>query len=93
MSTETTVEPVHPSVFIQDELDERGWSRDDLAIRMGGEFGMNRLALDMYFEVGPGEPDLLLGEETALQLARAFDVSPQFFLRLHDAWRADYARS
>ena len=78
----------HPSVFILDELDERGWTRDELAVRMGGESAINRLTLDMYFEVGPTEPSLLLGEETARQLGRAFGVSPQFFLRLHAAWRS-----
>lgn len=78
---------VHPSELIQEELDERGWTRDDLALRMGGATSLNRLTLDMYFDVGPNEPNLLLGEETSRQLAKAFGVSPKFFLDLHSAWR------
>lgn len=80
----------HPSRYIQDELDERGWTLDDLAIRMGGDFGINRVALDFYFEVGPTEPNLLLGDHTSRQLCVAFDVSPQLFLNLHAAWRDAY---
>ena len=78
----------HPSVFIQYELAARGWTRSDLAVRMGGDAKLNRLTIDMYFDVGPNEPNLLLGEETARQLSRAFGVSAAFFLRLHAAWQA-----
>lgn len=84
----TEIAPVeHPTVFIQEELDARGWDRWDLAHHMGGVIAINKLSLDMYFEVGPDQPDLLLGDETANQLGRAFGVSPEFFLNLHAAWR------
>lgn len=75
----------HPSVFIQEEMDARGWSRDDLAIRMGGDFGVARLALDFYFEAGPADPDLLIGD--GAEFARAFGVSAEFFLNLEKIWR------
>lgn len=80
-------EVFHPSIFIKDELAERGWNLDMLAMRMGPEFGVNRLSLDLYLDVGPTEPNLLLGEITSKALGHAFGVSPDFFLNLHKSWR------
>lgn len=77
----------HPSWFIQEEMDARGWSLDDLALKMPGEFGLNRLSLDFYFEVGPTTPNMIIGQATADKLGVAFDVSPDFFLNLETAWR------
>ena len=84
--TQTTPEHPHPSVFIREELEARGWTMDTLAVRMGPESGVNRLSMDLYFEVGPTEPSFLLGNLTAKQLGKAFGVSPDFFLNLHRAW-------
>ncbi|WP_424138645.1 hypothetical protein [Roseomonas chloroacetimidivorans] len=81
------MEVFHPSEFIQEELEARGWSRDDLAQRMGGDVAVNRLALDIYFEVGPDEPLLLLGG-SAEGMSRAFGVSVDLLLNLERAWRA-----
>jgi HTH-type transcriptional regulator/antitoxin HigA len=84
----------HPSEFIQDELDARGWTLADLAARMGSEsYALNRLSLDMYFAVGPTEPNCRIGEETAERMGRAFDVSPQFFLNLEAAWLREVERA
>lgn len=89
-STLTTIaeripaEVSHPSVFIQEEMDARGWDRDQLALRMGGVFVINRLALDCYFEIGPEETGLRMGD--AKDFERAFDVSAEFFLNLEKAW-------
>jgi len=77
----------HPSEFIQEELDARGWDRIDLAVRMGGDAAHNLLTWDMYREVGPTDPRMQLGETTARQIADAFGVSPQLFLNLETAWR------
>jgi plasmid maintenance system antidote protein VapI len=85
-SSRTPLVVIHPSAIIQEELDARGWSRDRLAVKMGGDAGLNRLALDMYFEVGPSHTDLLLGDEEAAQLARAFGVSAELFLNLQRQW-------
>lgn len=77
----------HPSEIIADELAARGWDRWTLAHRMGGDPAQNRLVLDLYCEVGPGEPGMLLGEPTARQLGAAFGTSPDVWLNLETAWR------
>jgi plasmid maintenance system antidote protein VapI len=83
-------EPIHPSVFIQEEMDERGWSREELANRMGTERCVrNILVLDLYFEVGPTRTNCRLGEDTARRLAAAFGTSPDLFLNLERAWLRD----
>jgi HTH-type transcriptional regulator / antitoxin HigA len=78
-------EVFHPSEFIIEEMEARGWTRDDLALRMGGDFGINRLSLDFYFEVGPTDPNLLMGDGD--DFARAFGVSAEFFRNLEAVWR------
>ena len=84
--------PFHPSRFIQDELDARGWTRADLANRMGMESCVrNLLVLDMYFEVGPTHTNCRLGEKTDAQITAAFDLSPGFLMRLEEAWLRDMA--
>ena len=76
----------HPSVFIQDELDARGWSLHELAGRMDGSAHINRVSLELYMHAGPHDPGILLGE-TAAQLSQAFGVSDEFFSNLEQAWR------
>lgn len=82
----------HPSEFIAEELMARGWSADDLALRMSDgtdrDFGLCRVALDFYDQIGPGEPKMLIGDITSAKLGKAFDVSPGFFLALEEQWRA-----
>jgi plasmid maintenance system antidote protein VapI len=76
----------HPSVFMQEEMDARGWTRDDLATEMRcPNWGVTRLSLDLYFEAGPVEPDMLLGDGE--DFARAFGTSAEFWLNLEAAWR------
>jgi plasmid maintenance system antidote protein VapI len=82
----------HPSEFIQDELDERGWTLRDLVFRMRRyenekEWAVNLLAWEMYMTVQ--DKDLLLGEEMSRDIGRAFGVSPYFFNNLHENWRKD----
>lgn len=74
---------VHPSKIIQDELDARSWSLDDLASKMNGDFGINRLALDLYFIAGPENPGIRIGD-AAEDLASIFEVSPMFFTNLEN---------
>lgn len=83
--TRTPAEAFHPSVFIAEELEARGWSLDDLALRMPGDFGINRCALDFYMTIGAETPGLRIGE-SASALAAAFGVSPELFANLERAW-------
>ena len=84
-------EVFHPSEFIAEEMAERGWTRYDLWRHMRGD-AEDMLALDMYFEVGPTAPGMLLGEDMAAKLGRAFGMSAQFFLNLETVWRAAHAK-
>lgn len=86
--TKTTVpaEVFHPSVFILEEMDERGWDRDMVAMRMSPEFGKNRLTLDLYLDLGPEKTNMRLGEKTTTALARAFGTSAEFWTNLEAAW-------
>lgn len=86
--------PLHPSVYVRAELEDRDWSLDDLALRMGPpeDFGINRLTLDFLLVMDPQE-GLLVGEETSERLGKAFGTSPDFFLNLDKEWQpAAYAR-
>lgn len=86
MSKKLAAECFHPFDFIAEEIAARGWTLEDLAARMGGDYGINLLALQMYDAVR--EPNCRMGDETAEGLARAFGVSPQLFLNLERLWRA-----
>lgn len=85
MNERIPAEVWHPSAFMLEEMVARGWDRDELARRMGGNYGIARLSLDLYFEVGPNERDLLLGDGE--DFARAFGTSAEFWLNLEAAWR------
>jgi plasmid maintenance system antidote protein VapI len=80
---------LHPSTFIQEELDTRGWNRARLAFAMGDDPAINLFVLDMYFDLGPERSRLRLGEFTAKQLGRAFGTSWQLWLGLETAWLRD----
>lgn len=93
MTISERIEVPHPSEFITEELEARGWSRDDLCTAMCGgthdpdNWGITRLALDMYLEIGWMEPDMRMGD-CATQMAHAFGVHPDFFVNLERAWLA-----
>ncbi len=79
-------EVFHPSEYIQEELEARGWTRDRLATAMRGEdWGTNRLAIDLYIEVGPTDPGCRLGT-MADDLARAFGTSVELWRNLEKTW-------
>lgn len=85
MTERIPAEAFHPSEFIKDELEARGWSLADLVKRMPGDYGINYVALDFYLSVGPDEPGLRMGDNTGI--AQAFgDVDPQYFTNLERAW-------
>lgn len=92
MTERIPAEGFHPSELIRDEIEARGWSLDELAMRMVGgdreQFGVQRLALDFYFECGPTEPNLRMGDDSARMMAAVFDVSTDYFINLERAWLA-----
>lgn len=88
--SEIGITAAHPSEFIAEELIARGWSADDLAQRMSDgtarDFGVCRLSLDFYDQIGPDNACMRIGAETAGRLAKAFSVSAEFFLNLEADW-------
>ncbi len=72
----------HPGVFIQEELEARGWSQRDLAFVLGRpEPSINRI-LNGKASITPS---------TAKEFAEAFGVSAEFFVNLQRAY--DLARA
>ena len=82
-------ESFHLAEYLEEEMQERGWSLDDLAFRMCGidpkEWAVTRLAIEFFMEIR--EPNVILGEPMGTQLGKAFGVSPEFLNNLHEAWR------
>jgi plasmid maintenance system antidote protein VapI len=76
--------PAHVLEFIDEELTARGWSRRDLAERMGGEPNHEELALQL---LELRDPDVFLGEESARALGRAFGTGPEIWANLDSTWR------
>ena len=81
-------EATHPSVDIQQELRRRGWPREELARRMGGDTMLNLYALDSYLETGPTRPEMPLREDLARQLGYAFGTPAEIWLQRHAAWQS-----
>ena len=75
----------HPSEFIKDEMEARGWDIGRLATAMGGDYGLNYLAMDIYFIVGPEKTNCRLGRLSG-DLSRAFGISPDFFVNLETGY-------
>lgn len=80
---------MHPSTFIKDEMAARRWTPDHLALAMAasvaGDPAVCRLKIDLYFEVGPTDERLRLGN-TGLEIDAAFGLSPGFLHRLEATW-------
>ena len=74
----------HFSDFIKEEMDERGWSIQELAIRMHWkEIGLDILALEFLMAC----PDVTLDDESAGRMALAFGVSKEFLVNLDKSCR------
>lgn len=86
---------MHPWHCIAEELLARGWSKEDLAIRMAFpdydallvEVSKNMLVLDMYQAVGPTNPRCRIGETSGAKIDRAFGLSEGMINRLDTVWR------
>jgi len=81
---------LHLSEVINEELHERGWTLRDLVFRMRRyesekDWGIEMLAMEMFMVVH--EKTVTLDQKTADGLGTAFDISPQFFINFHEAWR------
>ena len=88
LTSRIPAEAIHPSVFIQEELDARGWTTRDLAMRMCGttarDVAIEQLALDLYLAVGPQQTGMRIG--STLGLAHAFGTTPEYWRNLERAW-------
>lgn len=89
MADRRAAQVFHPWDFIAEELECRDWTVDELAMRMGGDFAVTRLSLD-FLETR--EPGIVIGEESAAALGRAFGTSPEFWLNLDKQWH-DWIRA
>lgn len=81
-----SAEAFHPSEFIFDELNARGWDINTLAQKMSGDYRVNYLALDFYLTFGKDYVGLRMGECVIKDLASIFDVSEDYFRNLEKAW-------
>lgn len=92
MSARIPAEVFRPGIFLQEEMDARGWSDHDVAIRMGGitekETIVNELSVQALREgwVFPDDPDPEIGPKMAEELGTAFGTSADFWLNLDRAW-------
>ncbi|MCI5046534.1 MAG: HigA family addiction module antitoxin [Aquisalinus sp.] len=73
MSNEATITVEHPGVFIQDELDARGWEQSDLAYILG-------MSVSQLNQIIHGKRSISV--DLAVALGDAFDVTPEFFANL-----------
>lgn len=69
--------PPHVGEYIQEELEAREWSQQDLAYILGKDSSYINKILAEKHGVGP---------EMAKALAKAFDMSPEFFLNLQKSY-------
>jgi hypothetical protein len=82
-------ETFHVIDFIREEMDERNWPIWTLARHMSADqsdeaLGRIKLALEL---LELRDPDMLIGEEVAAGLARAFGTGSEIWLNLDKTWR------
>lgn len=74
--------------LLSDELVARGWTTDDVALRMGGDekqFIKDLLAINLIMCVHKDK--LLIGDRLFDGLTRVFGVDPMFFRNIDAEWR------
>lgn len=78
-------EAFHISEMLQEEMDARGWTRQDVYEGMGYD-AIDCCAFDLLMDVR--DKNMLMSEREAKALAAAFGMDdPGFFIRYYDAWR------
>ena len=70
--------------FINDEMQERGWSISELVSRMDGSV-VTKLTIEIL--VHAPSKGVRLDDKTASLLARAFGTSKELWLRLDEQWQ------
>lgn len=87
MSERTPAEVWSLAEYLAEEMEERGWTVADVALRMGdeSEYGVNFLAFGFCLAVQ--DDNFLLDDKTARGVARAFGVSEEFVRNLDNGWR------
>lgn len=84
-----------PGEFIRDELESRGWTEEDLAIRMGTEedYPRNLLTVQLIIEIPEykGRANRM-GDGVAEMLAKAFGTSAELWHNLERSW-IDYVNN
>lgn len=74
--------------YLCDEMQERGWTTIDVALRMGVEgnrnFGIDKLTMDFLLAVQ--KEKIIIGDDLFQGLALAFGVSEKLFRGLHSYW-------
>jgi HTH-type transcriptional regulator / antitoxin HigA len=77
-----TAETFPPGVFLEEELEERGWSQLDLAEIIGKTPKDVNLLINGKLSITP---------KTAIALSEAFNTSPQLWMNLETAYRISQA--
>lgn len=71
--------------YVAEEMEARGWTANDVAARMGGDYATNAFVVDLLLAVH--EDKLIVDDDTFAGLSRAFGVSEQYFRNLDAVWR------
>ena len=77
-------EAFHVSEFIQEELDARGWTRQEVYDRLGYDTS-DCCAFDILMDVK--DKNILMDKKLSEGLGYVFTVDPDLFLNLHESWR------
>lgn len=78
-------EVFHPGDYLADELEARGWTAHDVALRMEGDPCLNECAVELTLYVRHNSP--WMDVELARNLERALGISAECWLRHEAAWQ------